>query len=219
MRSIHPQIFITIASIAFEICSRQKSRMNKKRAKTQNLGKQELRFMCTALPLDEIYPPTIFHNHSLYSLGDMHRTKLKYKKQRAITQTLSKQKLRFICTVLPLDKIYPPTKFHNHSKYSFGDMHRTKLTYGSKQRAMTKKISKQELRFMCTALPLDEIYPSKKFHNNSKYSFGDMFRTKFTYENKQTAITQKLSKRELWFLCTALPLDEIYPPTKFHNHS
>ena len=33
-------------------------------------------------------------------------------------------------------------------------MHRTKLKYESKQRAITKKISKQELRFMFTALPL-----------------------------------------------------------------
>ena len=48
---------------------------------TQNLGKQELWFMCTALSLDDIYPPTKFHNHSLYSLGDMHRTKFKYEKQ------------------------------------------------------------------------------------------------------------------------------------------
>ena len=51
------------------------------------------------------------------------------------------------------------------------------------------------------------------------YSFGDMLRTKFKYENKQRAITKKLSKRELWFLCTALPLDEIYPPMKFHNRT
>ena len=72
---------------------------------------------------------------------------------------------------------------------------------------------------MCTALPLDEIYPRTKFHNPSSYSFGDMLRTKFKYENKQREITQKLSNQELWFMCTALPLDEIYPPIKFHNHS
>ena len=99
--------------------------------------------MCSALPLDldEIYPPTKFHNHSLYSHGDMHLTKFKYeKKQRAITQRLSK----FICTALPLDEIYPTTKFHNHCKYSLGDMHRTKVKYESKQRAITQKISKQE---------------------------------------------------------------------------
>ena len=37
--------------------------------------------MCTALPLDEIYPPTKFHNHSFYSLGDIHQTKFKYEKK------------------------------------------------------------------------------------------------------------------------------------------
>ena len=144
-------------------------------------------------------------------------------KKRAISQNLGKQKLRFMCTALPLDEIYPPTKFHNHSNYSFGDMHRTKVKFESKQRAITKKKRKrkQELWFMCTALPLDEIYPPTKFHNHSYYSFGDMLRTKFKYGHKQRAITKKKRKRkqELWFMCTALPLDEIYPPTKFHNPS
>ena len=42
-----------------------------------------------------------------------------------------------------------------------------------------------------------------------------MLQTKFKYENKQRAITQKLSKQDLWFMCTALPLDEIYPPQNF----
>ena len=72
----------------------------------------------------------------------MHQTKFKYEK-RAITQRLSKQKLRFMCTALPLDEIYPPTKFHNHSNYSFGDMHRTKVKFESKQRANTKKKKKK----------------------------------------------------------------------------
>ena len=57
----------------------------------------------------------------------------------AITQRLSKQELRFMCTAFPLDEIYPPTKFHNHSNYSFGDIHRTKVKFESKQRAITKK--------------------------------------------------------------------------------
>ena len=98
-------------------------------------------------------------------------------------------------------------------------MHRTKVKYENKQRVITKKKSTQKLWFMCTALPLNEIYPPTKFHNHSLYSFGDMLWTKFKYENTQRAITQKLSKQELLFLCTALPLDKIYPPTKFHNHS
>ena len=57
-------------------------------------------------------------------------------------------KIKQASIVLPLDNIYPPTKFHNHSNYSFQDMHRTKLKYESKQRAITQKISKQDLRFM-----------------------------------------------------------------------
>ena len=55
---------------------------NKQRAITQKLNKQELRFMCTALCLDESYPPTKFHNHSLLSLRDMHRKIFKYKKKK-----------------------------------------------------------------------------------------------------------------------------------------
>ena len=78
-------------------------------------------------------------------------------------------------------------------------MLQTKFKYENKQRGITKKLSKQELQFMCTALPLDEIYPPTKFHNHCKCSFGDMHRTKVKYENKQRAITQKIN-RELWFL-------------------
>ena len=85
-------------------------------------------------------------------------------------------------------------------------MHRTKFKYENQQRAITQKTRRQELWFMCTALPLDEIYPPTKLHNHSKYSL-------------QRAITQKISKQELLFMCIALFLDEIYPPTKFHNHS
>ena len=60
MRSIHPQNFITIACIVLEICTGQNLSIKNQRAITQRLSKQELRFMCTALPLDEIYPPTKF---------------------------------------------------------------------------------------------------------------------------------------------------------------
>ena len=42
---------------------------------------------------------------------------------------------------------------------------------------------------------------------------------KIKYENKQRVITKRLSTQELWFLCTTLHLNEIYPATKFHNHS
>ena len=48
-----------------------------------------------------------------------------------------------MCTALPLDEIYPPPNFHNHSKYSFGDMHRTEVKYENKQRAISKKKKKK----------------------------------------------------------------------------
>ena len=76
-------------------------------------------------------------------------------------------------------------------------MLRTKFKYENQQRAIIKKLSKQTLWFLCTALPLDEIYPPMKFHNPSKYNFGDIHRTKFKYEKQQRAITKKLSKQEL----------------------
>ena len=44
-----------------------------------------------------------------------------------------------------------------------------------------------------------------------------MLQTKIKYENKQRAITQNLGKQDLRFICTALPLNAIYPSTKFHN--
>ena len=65
MRSIHPQNFITIAIIVLEICTGQKSSLKVNKGQSlKKKRKQELWFMCTALPLDEIYPPTKFQHHS-----------------------------------------------------------------------------------------------------------------------------------------------------------
>ena len=60
----HSRNFIAIARIVLEICTGQNKYGNKQRAITQKLSKQELRFIYTALPLDEIYPPQKFHNNS-----------------------------------------------------------------------------------------------------------------------------------------------------------
>jgi hypothetical protein len=43
--------------------------------------------------------------------------------------------------------------------------------------------------------------------------------TKIKFENKQRAITQKIRNAEYQFLDTALLLNEIYHPMKFHVHS
>ena len=62
-------------------------------------------------------------------------------------------------------------------------MLRTKFKYENKRRAITQKLNKQELQFMCTEFPLDEIYSQKNFHNHSYYGFGDINWTKFKNEN------------------------------------
>ena len=108
-------------------------------------------------------------------------------------------------------EIYPPTKFHNHSFYICT---RQNLSMKKKKRAITQRLSKQELRLMCTALPLDEIYPPTKFHNHSNYSFGDMHWTKVMFESQQRAITKKKKKKQTRVMvhvhCT--PLDAARPP-------
>ena len=58
-----------------------------------------------------------------------------------------------------------------------------------------------------------------KVQIDSSYTFGVMFRTKIKYENQQRAITLKVCISELWFLCTALLLNEIYPQMKFQVDS
>jgi hypothetical protein len=46
-----------------------------------------------------------------------------------------------------------------------------------------------------------------------------MARTKMKFENQQRAKTQKIRNAEYQFLGTALLLNEIYHPMKFHVHS
>ena len=52
------------------------------------------------------------------------------------------------------------------------------------------------------------------FQISSLNTFWVMLRTKLKYEKR--AITPKVWNIELWFLCTALLLNEIYLPMKFH---
>ena len=54
-----------------------------------------------------------------------------------------------------------------------------------------------------------------KFQVGTSYSFRDMARTKIKCEKLQRAITPEICKQKLWFMCTALLLNEIYLPMKF----
>jgi len=86
----------------------------------------------------------------------------------------------------------------------------------NEQRAITPKVWNFELWFLRTARILNEIYLPMKFHVDALLSFKVMLLTKFKYENKQRAITPKVWNFELWSLCNALLLNEIYFYMKFH---
>jgi len=49
---------------------------------------------------------------------------------------------------------------------------------------------------------------SMKFHVDALHSFKVILRTKFEYKNQRRAITPKVWCLELWFLCTALALND-----------
>jgi len=55
-----------------------------------------------------------------------------------------------------------------------------------------------------------------KFQVSSLNTNWVMLWTKFKSDNEQRAITPKVWSFDLWFLCTALLLNEIYLPMKFH---
>jgi len=134
-------------------------------------------------------------------------------KQRAITPKAWSFELWFLCTFL--NAIYLPMKFHVDALYSFQVMLRTKFKYKNQQGATTKSMM-HRVMFLCNALSLNEIYLSMKFQASSLITFSVIIRTKFKNENKQRAITPKVWSFKLWFLCTALLLNEINLPKKFH---
>jgi len=133
-------------------------------------------------------------------------------------------------------------KFHINTLHSLKVMLRTKFKNENEQRAISPKVRAIELWFLCTALLLNEIYLSMKFQVSSLNTYWVILRTKFKNENEvliinillwvmvlvhctspqwhhmpmKRTITLKVWCWELWFLCTALLLDEIYLPMKFH---
>ena len=55
-----------------------------------------------------------------------------------------------------------------------------------------------------------------EFQVSSLNTVWVMLQTKFKNKNEQRAITPKVWCLELWFICTALLLNEIYLPMKFY---
>jgi hypothetical protein len=67
-----------IPVIVLELCPGQSSKCeNKQRGIIKELGKAELRFLCTAHLLNEIYLPIKFHVDTSYSFRVMSWTKFK----------------------------------------------------------------------------------------------------------------------------------------------
>ena len=93
-------------------------------------------------------------------------------------------------------------------------MLRTKFKNENEQGAITPKVWSFELCFLYTAVSPNYIYLPMKCHVNALYNFKVLLRTKFKNENEQRALTSKVWCIELWFLCTALLLNEMYLPMK-----
>ena len=70
------------------------------------------------------------------------------------------------------------------------------------QRAITPKVGKPELRFICSARCLMAFNVCVKFHENMSSSFKVMEQTQKLLT--QRAIAPKVGKPELWFLCSII---------------
>ena len=64
-----------------------------------------------------------------------------------------------MCTALPLDAISPPTKFHNYSKYSFGDMLKTKKSIKTKGHNSKLRQARVKVHVHCTSPLMRSIHP------------------------------------------------------------
>ena len=85
------------------------------------------------------------------------------------------------------------------------------------QRAITQKVEKSELRFMCSAHPLMVFNVCVKFHENMSCGYKVMERTR-KIVNTQRAITPKVEKPELRFMCSARRLMVFNVCVKFHEN-
>ena len=106
-------------------------------------------------------------------------------------------------------------KFQNMSS-SFKVMERTRKLL--RQRAITPKIGKPELWFLCSARRLMVFNVCVKFHENMSSDFKVMERTRKLLTDTQRAITPKIGKPELWFMCSARRLMVFKVCVKFHEN-
>ena len=96
--------------------------------------------------------------------------------QRAITPKAGKPELQFMSSACCLLVFKVCVKFHENMSSSFKVMERTRKMVNT-QRAITPKLGKPELRFMCSASCLMVFYVCVKFHENMSRGFKVMERT------------------------------------------
>ena len=85
---------------------------------------------------------------------------------------------------------------------------------------VTPKAGKSELWFLCYENCIMVIYICIKFQETilNKLQSGHKYITKITIFKVQRAVTLKVDKTELWFLCSAPRLMMLYICLKFHQN-
>ena len=91
------------------------------------------------------------------------------------------------------------------------------IKFVNKQKAITPKVGKSELWFLCSAHRLMVFNVCVKFHENMSSGLIFMERTQKTV-NTQRAITPKVGKPELQFMCSARSLMAFNVCVKFHEN-
>ena len=107
---------------------------------------------------------------------------IKFNVEKAITPKESKPKLRFICSARCLMVLYIGVTFRVNITNGIRVMERAK-EYGimamfNVRRAITQKVGKSELRFMCSPRCLIVLYIGVKFYKNISNGITVMERTR-----------------------------------------
>ena len=115
--------------------------------------------------------------------------------------------------------LYNCMKFRLNSFNGCQVTERTRNSIANDQREITPKIYKAELWLLCMTHRLIVLYNCIKFHLNSFNGSQLTEQTRNSIANDQREITPKISKAELWFLCTTHCLIVRYKCMKFQPNS
>ena len=136
-----------------------------------------------------------------------------------ITPKIYKAELWFVCMTHCLIVLYNCMKFHLNSFNGCQLRERTLNSIANDQREITPKMSKAELWFWCMTHRLNVLYKCMKFQPNSFNGCQLTEWTRNSIANDQREISPKISKAELWFLCTTHCLIVLYKCMKFQPNS